>query len=71
MKVDGVLARDNVGDGRALGLARLLGGRRHCYKVSVLVDQYALDAHDSLGRKVLLKVVASCRLSSRDTGTRG
>lgn len=71
MKVDGVLARDNVGDGRALGLARLLGGRRHGYKVSVLVESNAPDAHDALGRKVLLKVVASCRLRSRDTGTRG
>lgn len=71
MKVDGVLARDNVGDGRALGLARFLGGRRHGYKVSVLTGLYALDAPDYLGRKVLLKVVASCRLRSRDTGTRG
>lgn len=53
MKVDGVLARDNVGDGRALGLARLLGGRRHGCKESVLIDLYALDAPDVLGQKAL------------------
>lgn len=71
MKVDGVLARDNVGDGGALGLARFLGGRRHCCMESVLLDLYALGAPDALGPEILLKVVAICRLRSRDTGTRG
>lgn len=34
--VDGVLASDDVGDGRAASLAGLLGGGRHFYKLTEL-----------------------------------
>lgn len=41
VKVDGVLARDNVGDGGALGLAGLLGGRHLCEYVRIAMTVWA------------------------------
>ena len=46
VKVDGVLARDNVGDGRALGLAGLLLGGHLCdQNVRMVVQQFCAEGN--------------------------